>query len=95
MPRCSAYAYVAAGEESVLAIEGNRPDRSFDGIGVDFDAAVVEEADQPLPVAQPIANVFRNRRASGHTSTLRLEPGLEAFYEGFCASLALRAPLLS
>ena len=39
---------------------GNWPDGSLDDIGVDLDAAVVEKADKPLPVAQPIANVFRN-----------------------------------
>jgi hypothetical protein len=45
-------------------------------------------------VAQPIANVLRNLRTSGHASKLHLEPGLEAFEERLCASLALASAVL-
>ncbi len=34
---------VGSGEQGVLAIEGDRSDGPFDGIGVDLDATVVEE----------------------------------------------------
>ena len=40
-------AAVGAGEESVLAVEGEGPDGALDGVGVDLDAAVVEEAVRP------------------------------------------------
>ena len=34
---------LGAGEEGILAIEGERPDGALDGVGVDVDAAVLEE----------------------------------------------------
>ena len=40
-------------------------------------------------MAQPIANVLRDRRASGDTSELDLKPGLEAFNQGLCAGRSL------
>ena len=75
--------FVAAGEESVFAIEGNWPDGSLDDIGVDLDAAVVEEADKPLRVSQPIANVFRiserpGTRASCASSQI-FKPSISGF----------------
>jgi hypothetical protein len=42
-------ALVAAGEECVLPIERDRPDAALDRVGVDLDAAVVEEAAQGHP----------------------------------------------
>ena len=42
-------AFVAAGEERILAIERDGPDRSFDRVAIDFDVAVVEEAAEALP----------------------------------------------
>lgn len=45
-------AAVGAGEERVLAIEGDRVDRALDGVGVDLDAAVVENEVQPFPTRQ-------------------------------------------
>jgi hypothetical protein len=35
---------VAASEQSIFSREGLRPDRPLDGIGVDLDAAVAQEA---------------------------------------------------
>ena len=40
---------VGTGEESVLAIEGQGPDRALDGVVVDLDPAVVEEQAQTVP----------------------------------------------
>ena len=42
-------AFVGAGEQSVLAIEGQGSDGSLDRVGIEFDAAVVQEADEPAP----------------------------------------------
>lgn len=36
-------ALVGAGKQRILAIEGQRPNRPLDGIGIELDAAVVEE----------------------------------------------------
>ena len=49
-------AAVGAGEERVLAVQGDRADRSFDDVAVDLDAAIVEEAGQPFPARQGVAD---------------------------------------
>lgn len=36
-------------KQGVLPIEGNRPDGTLDGIGVDLDTAVIDETDQSIP----------------------------------------------
>jgi hypothetical protein len=40
---------VGTREERIFAIESNRTDRTLDDIGVDLDAAIVEEACETLP----------------------------------------------
>jgi hypothetical protein len=44
---------VMTSEERVLAIENDRADAALDNVGVEFDASVVEEADEPFPMVQP------------------------------------------
>lgn len=44
-------AAVGAGEEVVLAAERQGSDGAFDDVVVDLDAAVVEEAGEPVPTA--------------------------------------------
>jgi hypothetical protein len=41
-------AAVGAGEEGILPIEGDGADGPLHDVGVDLDAAVVEEAGEPL-----------------------------------------------
>ena len=53
---------VMAGEERVLAIENDRADAALDNVGVEFDAAVVEEADEPFPMVQTIAEFVGEAR---------------------------------
>ena len=49
-------AAVGSGEQVVLAAERDGPDRAFDGVGVELDAAVIEEAAKGVPAAQGIAD---------------------------------------
>lgn len=49
---------VGAGEQRIFPIEGDRPDGTFDGIGVDLDAAVIDEACQPVPARERVADGF-------------------------------------
>jgi hypothetical protein len=49
---------VGTGEERILPIEGNRPDRAFDHVGVDLDAAVVEEATKSSPARERVSDGF-------------------------------------
>lgn len=49
-------AFVGAGEQRVLAIEGQGSDRSLDGVGIQLDTAVVEEQRQPGPASERVAD---------------------------------------
>jgi hypothetical protein len=46
---------VRPGEQCVFAIERKRTDGSLDGVAVEFDPAVIEEASEPLPARERIA----------------------------------------
>ena len=49
---------VGAGEQGILPGQRQRPDRALDGVGVDLDAAVVEEAGEAEPAAERVADGF-------------------------------------
>jgi hypothetical protein len=49
-------AAVRPSEDRILAIEGDRPDGALDGVGIDLDPAVVEEADQSVLAAEAIGS---------------------------------------
>ena len=63
-----------AGEERVLAIEDDRADGALDDVRVELDAAVVEEADEPFPVVQTIAELLGDPRLAGDARQLMLKP---------------------
>ena len=43
-------ASIMSGEERVFTVQGDGTDGAFDGVVIEFDAAVTEEQDQPIPV---------------------------------------------
>lgn len=49
-------ALIRAREQRVLAIEGQRPDRPLDGVGVQLDAAIIQEQRQSGPAGQRVAD---------------------------------------
>ena len=49
-------AFVGAGEQVVLPAECDGPHGALDGVGVQFDAAVVEEAGQAVPPGEGVAD---------------------------------------
>jgi hypothetical protein len=49
-------AFVGAGEQGVLAIEGERTDGALDSVVVEIDATIVEEADQAVPAWERVAD---------------------------------------
>src|ERR1043166_5635333 len=53
-------AVVVTGEECVLARESLRAHRAFDDVGIEIDAAVVEEAGQAFPVLERITDRLRD-----------------------------------
>src|SRR5271166_1861353 len=85
---------VMAGEERILAIEYDRPDSAFDDVGVELDAAVVEETRETIPVVQAVTDILGDWRLTGDTSELSLEPGLERRDQRLAPFLAHTAPLL-
>src|SRR5271165_2054982 len=85
---------VMAGEERILAIEYDRPDSAFDDVGVELDAAVVEETRETIPVVQAVTDILSDWRLTGDTSELSLEPGLERRDQRLAPFLAHTAPLL-
>ena len=58
---------IVASEECIFSIQNNRADASLDNVGVELDAAVIEESSEPVPVVQGIADVFGDRRFAGDT----------------------------
>src|SRR5579863_743016 len=50
---------------------------AFDNVGVELDAAVVEEKREPFPVVQAVTVLLGDRRLGGDASELLLEPSLE------------------
>ena len=70
-------AAIRAGEESVLAIEGDGPDRTLDCIGVDLDPAVVEETGEAVPVRERVADRLGELALLADEGELFAQPGLE------------------
>jgi hypothetical protein len=70
-------AAVGAGEKRVFAVERVWPDRAFDDVAIDFDAAVVEEAGQPFPMRQGVADSLGELGLLANQGKLGLEPGFE------------------
>ncbi len=67
-------AAVRSGEQVVLAPERDRADRSLDRIGVEFDAAVIEEAAEGLSSGERVSGPFGQPAAHRHAARLALEP---------------------
>src|SRR3954453_5819041 len=53
--------FIRTGEECVFSVESDRAHAALDGIGVDLDAAVLEEAQQPVPLIEAIADGLGDR----------------------------------
>jgi hypothetical protein len=51
-------ALVGACEQSVLAVESERPDGAFDDVVVEINATIVEEARQPNPAIEGVSDCF-------------------------------------
>jgi Transposase IS66 family len=54
--RPAGHTAIGSCEEVVLSAERDRADGAFDGVGVEFDAAVINEAAKAAPVGQGIAD---------------------------------------
>lgn len=70
-------AFVRAGEEPVLASEGDRADAALGGVVVDLDAAVVEVSAQRRPAGERVADGLGDGALGRDTSEVCLEPSLQ------------------
>lgn len=84
---------VAAGEQVVLAAERDGKARAFDGIGVELDAAIIQESRHTMPVRESIADCFGQRAATRHEPELRIQPTCRAVNKSFRECPAFSKPL--
>jgi len=56
-----ATAFVVAGEERILSRQGDRADQVLDGVGVDFDPAVMQTGSLAMNVRQLLAQARLGR----------------------------------
>ena len=85
---------VGAGEQGILAVEGQRTDGALDDVVVDLDAAVVEEQAKALPARQRVADRLGELGLLADELELRAQPRLERVDQRPAALLASRAALL-
>lgn len=75
-------AAVGTGEQSVLAGHGERPDGALDGVGVNLDAAVIEEEAQARPACQEVAERVGQLALLADEGEPLAKPGLEGVDDG-------------
>ena len=87
-------AAVRAGEQRVLSIQRNRSDAALDDVGIDLDAAVIEEADKTVPARERITDRLRELRLLTDQGKFGAQPGLEVVNDRPALVLANGTPLL-
>jgi hypothetical protein len=60
------------GEECVLAIEHDGADAALDNVGVELDAAIVQEAGKPVPVVEAVTDLVGDLCLDGDAAQTRL-----------------------
>jgi hypothetical protein len=70
-------AAVRTPEQCILSVERDRADRAFNGVVVELDAAVIEEARQAFPARQGVADGLGQFALLADQAKLGAEPGLE------------------
>lgn len=68
---------IGAGEQMVLATERDRADGALDRIGIELDAAIVEEPGQAIPASERIADCLGKLAARGESGELTLQPCMQ------------------
>ena len=87
-------AAVGSGEERILPVQGDGSDTALDHVGVDLDAAVIEEAGKPGPAGERVADGFGEPALLADQRELAAQPRLEGLDDGSAALLAGSASLL-
>ena len=81
-------ALVRTGEQRILAPQCHRPHRSFNDIGVERGAAILEEHCQTAPVRQRVTERLGDRGATGDAVELCGHPGMHRLDQGAALLLA-------
>src|ERR1700733_6989423 len=87
-------AAVGAREECVLAIQRDGANAALDNIGIDFDAAVVDEAGETFPTRERIADRLGEFCLLADQCELFAQPWLKNVEDRLALLLADSAPLL-
>ena len=87
-------AAIGAGEQRILPIERDGADRSFDGIVVDLDAPVLDEAGQTFPARQGVADRLGELAFLADQAEFCAQPLLECIGERPAFLLPDDTPLL-
>ena len=70
-------AAIRSSEECILAVQRDRADRTFDGVAVDLDATVVEEAREAIPARERVADRLGELCLLADQLELLAQPGYE------------------
>lgn len=70
-------AAVGTGEQGILAIERERTNGALDDVGIDLDPSIVDEATEPIPPRQGIADRLGDGALLRDHAELRFEPGFQ------------------
>ena len=87
-------AAIGAGEERILPIQCDGPDAALDDIGIDLDAAVVEEAGETVPARERIADCLGELGLLADQGELGAQPGFQVINDRPAPVLADGAPLV-
>jgi hypothetical protein len=87
-------ATIGAGEQCILSVQSDRPDRTFDGIGIDPDAAVIDETGQSLSARERVADRVGELGLLADQPELGFKPGFEGLDNGPVLVLPQRAPFI-
>lgn len=87
---------VRACEQSVFAVERDGADGAFDGVVVELDAAIVDEARQAFPARQRVADGFGKFALLADQAKFCPQPRFKASTSGrlFCCRTVRRSPPL-
>src|SRR6266550_1003177 len=80
-------AAVGTSEEGVFSVQRDRANGAFDDIGVDLDSAIVNEAREPLPARERIADRLGKLCLLADEVELATQPGFELVEDGFALLL--------
>src|SRR4051812_43524315 len=85
--------FIRTGEECVFSVESNRAHAALDGIGVDLDASIIEEVQQPVPLIEAVANGLAVDEPLGSCGSVFSSRLFKASMSGldFCCRIARRA----